>query len=149
MTDTNLKSKTSETRENDKADKETRENHNVDDGSKFQDHKIECEEINGRSIGKAIIKYCGHEGTENDRNTRYLRRLLQAVISHIEKEHPDTWKNAEIRIYDYNFEIYSIKAGHGKHMFMVSLDENDEPKVIKTKPSIVNSKTEHQRCILM
>jgi hypothetical protein len=115
----------------------------------LQDHKIECAEINKRSIGKAIIQYCGHEGTENDRNTQYLRRLLQAVISHIEKEHPDTWKNAEIRIYDENFQIYSIKAGHGKHMFMVSLDENDEPKVIKTKSSRVHSKTEHQTCIIM
>lgn len=128
---------------------ETRDGENTGDGNKFEDYKIECTEINKRSIGKAIIQFCGNEGMENDRNKEILRKLLQAIISHVEKERSDTWQNAEIRIYDENFEIYSIKAGLGKNMFMVSLDENDEPKVIKTKPSRVISKaTEHQRCIL-
>ncbi|XP_060575379.1 uncharacterized protein LOC132732871 [Ruditapes philippinarum] len=122
---------------------------NINNEDKQQEYNIICEEINKRSIGKAIIKFCGNEGTENDRNTEVLRRLLQAIISHVEEEHSDTWKNAEIRIYDENFDIYSIKAGQGKKMFMVSLDENDEPKVIKTKPSKVSSKKEHRHCILM
>lgn len=86
----------------------------------------------------------------NNKNDELLRRLLQAVISHVEEEHSDTWRNAEIRIYDENFQIYSIKAGQGKNMFMVSLDENDEPKVIKTKPSRVYSRNKQRHyCVLM
>ncbi|XP_053401536.1 uncharacterized protein LOC128557668 [Mercenaria mercenaria] len=117
---------------------------------KQQEYKIQCDEINKRSIGKAIVKFCGNEGTVNDKNKEMLRRLLQATISHIEEEPLNTWKNAEVKIYDDNFDMYSIKAGKGQNMFMVSLDENDEPKVIRTKPSRVNSNIKNdKRCLLM
>ena len=115
-----------------------------------QTFSIKCEEINKRTLGKAIIKFCGHEGTENDQNKKVLRRLLQAAISHVELEAADMWRNAEVKIYDDNFDVYSIKAGHGQKVFMVSMDEKDEPKVVKTKQKKVNTGTGNVRsCLLM
>ena len=80
-----------------------------------------------------------------------LRRLLQAAISHLEVEASDEWRNAEVKIYDDNFDVYSIKAGHGQRVFMVSMDENDEPKVVKTKQKRVNAEAARSNtsCLLM
>ena len=41
------------------------------------------------------------------------------------------WRNAEVKIYDDNYDVYRISAGHGQKVFMVSMDEKDEPKVVK------------------
>lgn len=105
-----------------------------------QTFSIQCDEISKRTFGMAIVKFCGHEGTENDQNKKVLRRLLQAAISHVELETAATWRNTEVKIYDDNFDVYSIKAGKHEHrVFMVSMDEKDEPKVVKTKHERVNA----------
>lgn len=109
-----------------------------------------CDEINKRSIGRAIIKFCGNEGTVNDNNKAALRRLLQAVISHLEEEKIHTWKNADVKIYDDEFDVYSIRAGNGRVVFLASLDGMGNPKVVKTSRSKVES-TElgGRQCLIM
>lgn len=112
---------------------------------------IQCDEINKRSLGKAIVKFCGNEGTENDQNKAVLRRLLQAAISHVELEATHKWRNAEVKIYDDNFDVYSLRAGqYGHRVFMVSMDENDEPKVVKAKQKRVNAGARsHNSCLVL
>lgn len=94
---------------------------------------FKVDEINKRSIGKAIIKFCGNEGTQNDKNKATLRRLMQATISYTEKENSDVWKNAEVKMYDDNCDVYSILAGDGKTKFIASFDGLGTPRVIKSQ----------------
>jgi hypothetical protein len=120
--------------------------------SPFQQQQFvfKCEEINKRSLGKAIIQFCGNEGTENDANKATLRRLLQAVISHVENEKSHIWQDAEVTIYDDLLDVYKIRSGDGKHAFLATLDEYDSPKVLKTKKSRVNAGHHHSSgCPLM
>ena len=60
------------------------------------------------------------------------------------------WWNAEVKIIDDNFDVYSIKAGQGQRKFMVSMDEKDEPKVVKMKQKKVENGVGIVRyCLLM
>ncbi|KAH3771351.1 hypothetical protein DPMN_172666 [Dreissena polymorpha] len=81
------------------------------------------------SIGKAIIKLCGNEGTSDDSG---LRRLLQAVIDYIPTEKDQSvWTNAEVEIYDVNFKRYTITSGNGDRKFYASYDERNSPIVVR------------------
>ncbi|XP_077980580.1 uncharacterized protein LOC144435820 [Glandiceps talaboti] len=110
------------------------------DGAAADEYPVEKEgeydEINKRTIGKFIIKCCGNEGLGDEEDNR-LRRLLQGAISHLEKEKPDVWKNAELTVYDKYANCYTMKAGMGQYKFLVHLDGRDEIEVICTdKPSM-------------
>ena len=57
--------------------------------------------ISKRTIGKLMVKHCGNEGQEDDPTLVVtLRRILQATITKLDTESEETWKNAEIVIYD-------------------------------------------------
>ncbi|XP_045178490.2 uncharacterized protein LOC123538449 [Mercenaria mercenaria] len=115
-----------------------------------QEITFKCDEINKRSIGRAIIKFCGNEGTQNDSNKATLRRLMQAVISHLEQEKPDIWKNAEVKIYDDNFDVYSIRSGNGHALFLATFDGLGNPQVVKTSRSRIESnRVQGKQCSLM
>lgn len=119
--------------------------------SEIDDQQIimfKCDEINKRSLGRAIIKFCGNEGAYNDDNKKALRRLVQAVISYVESENPDIWRDAEIKIYDDNFDIYSIRAGDGSHLFLATFDGSGNPQVVKTKRSKIEG-VKNKNCVVM
>lgn len=97
-----------------------------------QEHEVECPEITKRTIGKAIVTFCGNEGTEDDANKAGLRRLLQAVISETENKTRQVLKDAEIVVYDDQFQKYAIRAGDGKAKFLATFDEKGIPRVIRT-----------------
>ena len=121
----------------------------------FLDEVIEVEVINKRVIGKVMIKYCGHEGTSNDKRTASLRKLLQAVIDCLQNSHKHTnWRNAEVTVYDLDDNSFKIISGQGKHQFVVSDGDNGEPeivntsnKVTKTRQVRVPQRSEHQQDI--
>lgn len=121
----------------------------------FLDEVIEVEVINKRVIGRVMIKYCGHEGTANDKRTASLRKLLQAVIDCLQSSHKHTnWRNAEVTVYDLDDNSFRIISGQGKHQFVVSDVGNGEPeivntsnKVTKTRQVRVPQRSEHQQDI--
>ncbi|XP_002735661.1 uncharacterized protein LOC100370711 [Saccoglossus kowalevskii] len=96
------------------------------------EHEHTCDEINKRSIGKFIIKCCGHEGIVDEQDNR-LRPLLQGAITHLDKEKEHVWKNAELTFYDKYANCFIMKAGEGQNKFLVHLDGKDEIEVICTE----------------
>ena len=93
----------------------------------FQQYNV----ISKVSIGKAIIKLCGNEGTFDDSG---LRRLLQAVIDYIPTEKDQSvWTNAEVEIYDVNFKRYTISSGNGDRKLYASYDERNSPIVVRER----------------
>lgn len=102
---------------------------------------FKVDEINKRSMGKAIIQFCGNEGSQDNNNKAKLRRLMQATISYMEKESPHVWKNAEVKMYDDSCDVYSILAGDGKTKFVALFDENGSPEVIKSKHAGTSGKS--------
>jgi len=62
-----------------------------------------------------------------------LRKLLQAVISHIPNEKDTTWKNAEVKFFDEECEEYVLLAGDGRNQFAVFTGKEGDPKVMKLK----------------
>ena len=55
-----------------------------------------------------------------------LRTILQATITKLDTESEETWKNAEIVIYDQRGGSFCIRSGHAENKFVVQLDEKDE-----------------------
>ena len=105
------------------------------------DEVIEVEVINKRVIGKVMIKYCGHEGTSNDKRTASLRKLLQAVIDCLQNSHKHTnWRNAEVTVYDLDDNSFKIISGQGKHQFVVSDGDNGEPKIVNTSNKVTKTR---------
>ena len=100
-----------------------------------------------------MIKYCGNEGTSNDKRTASLRKLLQAVIDCLQGSHKHTdWRNAEVTVYDHDDNSFMIISGQGKHQFVVSDVDNGEPeivnisnKVTKTKEVRIPQRSGHQQ----
>ena len=90
-------------------------------------------EITKRTIGKLIVKYCGNEGHADD-PTLYvtLRQMLQATITKLDTETPETWKNAEIVIYDQHGNDFCVRSGEAENKFVVQLDEKDEINIMCT-----------------
>ena len=90
-------------------------------------------EITKRTIGKLIVKYCGNEGQADD-PTLYvtLRQMLQATITKLDTETPETWKNAEIVIYDQHGNDFCVRSGEAENKFVVQLDEKDEINIMCT-----------------
>lgn len=82
---------------------------------------IEVKEINKRTIGRAIIKYIGNEGTNIDTKKEGLRKLLQATIDYIQL-HPSesVWTNAKVTVYDLEDNQFVFISGNGKHRFIVN-----------------------------
>ena len=121
----------------------------------FLDEVIEVEVINKRVIGRVMIKYCGHEGTSNDKRTASLRKLLQAVIDCLQNSPMHTnWRSAEVTVYDLDDNSFRIISGQGKHQFVVSDVGNGEPeivntsnKVTKTRQIRIPKRSEHQQDI--
>ena len=83
--------------------------------------------ISKRTIGKLIVKYCGNEGQEDDPALVVsLRRILQATITKLDTESEETWKNAEIVIYDQLGNDFCIRSGEAENKFVVQLDGEDK-----------------------
>lgn len=90
--------------------------------------------INKRSLGKLILKYCGNEGNVENEHQKSLRGLLQAVIDHLEKEHSMTWRNAEINIYDIDNHALKIRSGRGGNSFVVQYKgDTEEVEIVNVK----------------
>jgi hypothetical protein len=89
--------------------------------------------ITKRSIGKLIVKYCGNEGQADDPDLYVtLRQMLQATITKLDTESPETWENAEIVIYDQRGNDFCIRSGDAENKFVVQLDEKDEINIMCT-----------------
>lgn len=89
--------------------------------------------ITKRSIGKLIVKHCGNEGQVDDPSLYVtLRQMLQATITKLDTESPETWKNAEIVIYDQRGNDFCIRSGDAENKFVVQLDEKDEINIMCT-----------------
>ena len=73
------------------------------------------------------MKHCGNEGQGDDPTLAVsLRRILQATITKLDTESEETWKNAEIVIYDQQGKDFCIRSGEAKNKFVVQLDGKDE-----------------------
>lgn len=93
----------------------------------------EVDAITKRSIGKLIVKYCGNEGQKDDETLAVtLRTLLQRTISKLDTESEETWKNAEIVIYDQEGNDFCIRSGKAENKFVVQLDGHDEVDITCT-----------------
>ena len=89
--------------------------------------------ITKRTIGKLIVKYCGNEGQADDPSLYVtLREMLQATITKLDTESPETWQNAEIVIYDQRGNDFCIRSGEAENKFVVQLDEKDEINIMCT-----------------
>lgn len=125
--------------------KQNREEEAADVPNDKRKYPTICDEINKRVIGNVIVQYCGNEGSKDDSNKATLRRLLQAVISYLENERPETWLNAEVIIYDDNFDDYSIRAGIGQNLFLATFDGLGNPQVVKTSKEKIESFRGHSK----
>ena len=73
------------------------------------------------------MKYCGNEGQRDDPTQAVsLRTILQRIITKLDTESEEIWKNAEIIIYDERANDYCIRSGDAENKFVVQLDENNE-----------------------
>jgi hypothetical protein len=107
----------------------------------FLDEVIEVEVINKRVIGRVMIKYCGNEGTCDDKRTASLRKLLQAVIDCLQGSHKHIdWRNAEVTVYDHDDNSFMIISGQGKHQFVVSDVDNGEPEIVNTSNKVTKKR---------
>ncbi|XP_028414685.1 uncharacterized protein LOC114537792 [Dendronephthya gigantea] len=89
--------------------------------------------ISKRTIGKLIVKHCGNEGQADDPTLVVtLRRILQATITKLDTESEETWRNAEIVIYDQEGNDFCIRSGDFENKFVVQLDEKDEINITCT-----------------
>ncbi|XP_062597192.1 uncharacterized protein LOC134258662 isoform X1 [Saccostrea cucullata] len=109
----------------------------------YRNEIIEVDEINKRSLGKMIIRYVGHEGSEEKPG---LRRLLQACIDFLQKEGSGVWKNASFTIYDEDDNMYKIASGTRKYQFICRM-KNGEPFIKEQMGghSHKKPKTQHQQ----
>lgn len=99
------------------------------------------EEINKRSLGTIILKYCGNEGNVENESQTSLRKLLQASSNYLQKENEKVWKNAEINIYDNDDQALTVKSGKGENSFIVQYKGKSEDI------EIVNEQRKKQCCI--
>ncbi|KAL5011043.1 hypothetical protein ScPMuIL_013348 [Solemya velum] len=97
------------------------------------DKEIQVSVINRREIAKIILKECGNEGVEDDKEHANTRRLLQHALDYLPKEKDSVWKNAEISIFDIGGNIFSIRSGDCRNKFMVHNNGKDELEVINTQ----------------
>ena len=77
-----------------------------------------------------MVKHCGNEGQADDPSLVVsLRKILQATITKLDTESEETWKNAEIVIYDQTGKDFCIRSGKAENKFVIQLDEKDEIKI--------------------
>lgn len=81
----------------------------------------EVGQIKVTSIGKAIVKLTGIEGAKRDERQEKLRKILQSLITYI-NQHPSQriWENAEVTVYDCEYNIVTICSGSGINKFIVN-----------------------------
>lgn len=91
------------------------------------------ESINKRTIAKEMVRFCGHEGTENTPIQAEMKKLFQGCITRFEKEKAHVWRNAELTISATDGREHVIAAGKCKYKFVALLDEHDEVEIIKHK----------------
>lgn len=89
----------------------------------YQEELRTVNEINKRNLGMMIIRYVGHEGSEDKYG---LRRLLQTCIDFLPTRTDDVWRNASITIYDEDDNMFKIGSGEMKHQFICQMS-NGEP----------------------
>lgn len=94
-------------------------------------------QIRGTSIGKAIVELTGIEGAERDERQEKLRKILQSLITYINKNPSQRiWENAEVTVYDCEYNIVKISSGSEKNKFIVN-EISDDNITIKY---VVNNK---------
>ncbi|XP_078594915.1 uncharacterized protein LOC144872513 [Branchiostoma floridae x Branchiostoma japonicum] len=98
-------------------------------------NEVEVQEINKVVLGKLIVKHVGNEGTEDNERQAVLRQMLQRVITELEREKPEVWRNAELVIYDMYGNDYTVRAGKAENKFVVHLDGQDEIRLTCTDRS--------------
>lgn len=97
----------------------------------FFDEKIQVPVINKRIIAKEIIKFIGNEGVDVDKTKDQLRKLLQALIDHVQhNDQSDIWENATVKVCDNESNSFTFKSGNGTNEFLVNMT-NREPKIIQ------------------
>ncbi|XP_062605065.1 uncharacterized protein LOC134266877 isoform X2 [Saccostrea cucullata] len=124
----------------------------------YVDEVFEVDEINKRNLGKMIIRYVGHEGTEAKPG---LRKILQACIDFLQKEAAGVWKNASFTIYDEDDNMYSIASGNKKYRFICGIEDGKpfikeemggpsrkKPKILPIQHT-AGTGTEENRCHIM
>ena len=93
--------------------------------------QVEVEgEINKRTLGRFIIKECGHEGAENTEAQQCLRKLVQGCIDNLQKHPNIDWTNVSLDIWGFNGKQYLIVSGKGKKRLYALLDSKDEVRII-------------------
>ncbi|CAH1264581.1 Hypp3029 [Branchiostoma lanceolatum] len=109
----------------------------VSSGQKTVVHnnEVEVQEINKVVLGKLIVKHVGNEGSNDDKREEVLRQMLQRVITELEREKPEVWRNAELVIYDMYGNDYTVRAGQAENKFVVHLDGQDEIRLTCTDRS--------------
>lgn len=100
------------------------------------------EEINKRSLAKLIIKYCGNEGNMTEERNTSLRKLLQEIIRFLDTENNWRWKNAEINVYDNEYNSFTIISGNGDNKYIVQFKGQTE------NVEIINIKRPYS-CVLL
>ncbi|XP_035677892.1 uncharacterized protein LOC118416766 isoform X2 [Branchiostoma floridae] len=98
-------------------------------------NEVEVQEINKVVLGKLIVKHVGNEGTEDNERQAVLRQMLQRVITELEREKPEVWRNAELVIYDMYGNDYTVRAEKAENKFVVHLDGQDEIRLTCTDRS--------------
>ncbi|XP_066283286.1 uncharacterized protein [Branchiostoma lanceolatum] len=98
-------------------------------------NEVEVQEINKVVLGKLIVKHVGNEGSEVTEREKVLRQMLQRVITELEREKPEVWRNAELVIYDMYGNDYTVRAGQAENKFVVHLDGQDEIRLTCTDRS--------------
>ena len=79
------------------------------------------------------MTHCGNEGQQEDPTLVVnLRTILQATVTKLDTESEETWKNAEIVIYDQRGNDFCIRSGEAENKFVVQLDEKDEIRITCT-----------------
>eukprot|EP00058_Branchiostoma_floridae_P013063 XP_002598551.1 hypothetical protein BRAFLDRAFT_66942 [Branchiostoma floridae] len=94
------------------------------------------EEINKIQLGKLIIKYCGHEGTDDNEQTASIRKLLQEAITNLEpkqEQYPGVWRDAELKIFDLYGNGYVVKSGQGSVKFVAQITGKGDVELSKIK----------------
>lgn len=92
------------------------------------------DQINKRSLGRIIIKYCGYEGNVVHERQTSLRKLLQATIDYLHREDPSVWENAELNIYDNDGHALTVVSGEGDNSFVVQYaGKTEEVEIVNIK----------------
>ncbi|KAK3103037.1 hypothetical protein FSP39_015949 [Pinctada imbricata] len=91
--------------------------------------EIEVKMINKRELGRLQLKFVGNEGVDTDGTKAMRRKLIQTCIDFLKEKAESVWKNAEMSIYDSEFNAIVLRSGTARYSFVCYADEFGEPKI--------------------